>query len=80
MITDPVLRAAKEAQLKDATDAYHSLMTGTQARVVVDRNGERVEFNSANKQSLYAYILQLQGELGCISPAFRPSGPAMFVF
>ena len=47
-------------QLDQAQAAYHSLMTGVSARVVVDQNGERVEFTSINIAALRAYIAQLQ--------------------
>lgn len=67
-------------QLASARQAYHSLQTGTMARVVVDQNGERVEFVAANKANLYAYIQQL--EALCPTPCAVPSigGPAGFVF
>ena len=55
---------ATTALLADARKAYHALQTGTMARVVVDQNNERVEFVAANKQGLYAYIQQLEAQLG----------------
>lgn len=75
---DPIVLAAL---LKEAEAAYHSLMTGTSARVVVDQNGDKVEFTPANSTKLAGYITQLQLALG-ISPAggARPAGPAMFFF
>lgn len=81
-ITDTVLRAAKEKQLAEARDAYHSLMTGVQARVVVDQNGERVEFTAANKQMLSAYIMGLEHDLGynCTGSALSAFRPATFTF
>jgi hypothetical protein len=79
IILTPEERVILEGQLADARAAYHALQTGTQARVVVDQNGERVEFTSANRQSLYAYIMSLQAQLGvCVTP--RPLAPSMFVF
>ena len=47
-------------KLVKAEDAYHQLMTGTMARVVVDQNGERVEFTPANASRLRAYIEDLK--------------------
>jgi hypothetical protein len=38
----------------------HELRTGRSARVVVDQNGERVEFTSANVAGLRAYIEELE--------------------
>ncbi len=55
---------ATNAMLQDARKAYHALVTGTSPRVVVDQNGERVEFTAANRQSLYNYISQLEAQLG----------------
>lgn len=76
----PEQRLMYEQQLKDAQAAYHNLMLGTSARVIVDQNGERVEFSAANKVNLYNYILQLQGILGvCIAPMMLPGRPATFI-
>jgi predicted regulator of Ras-like GTPase activity (Roadblock/LC7/MglB family) len=75
---------ATSTLLSDARKAYHALMTGTSARVVVDQNGERVEFVAANKQALLAYITQLEQQLGvpCGTEAYPSSAyhPATFVF
>lgn len=81
MILSPARRLEIEAQLREARSAYHALITGTMARVVVDQNGERVEFVASNRGSLYTYIQKLESELaagsGCL-PAV--SGPARFFF
>lgn len=68
--------------LAEAEAAFHALMMGTQARVIVDQNGERVEFTAGNKSSLYAWILTLKSKLGLLtSPCSGlPSGPARFYF
>lgn len=55
--------ATTQQLLDDALAGYHKLMTGTAARVVVDQNGERVEFAVANAAKLYAYIQTLQAKL-----------------
>jgi len=65
-------------QLTDARASYHDLLTGKSPRVVVDQNGERVEFTAANSQKLYLYIQQLERELS-LSPT-RVTGPAGFLF
>jgi hypothetical protein len=55
---------ATPALLQEAQKAYHALMTGVSARVVVDSDGSRVEFTAANKSALYNYISQLEAQLG----------------
>ena len=62
-----------EQRLEAAEDAYHQLMIGGSARVVVDQNGERVEFTAANAARLQAYIQMLKRELGLL-PAGTPAG------
>lgn len=52
-----------QERLLAAECAYHDLMTGRSARVVVDQNGERVEFTAANAGRLQAYIDTLKAEL-----------------
>lgn len=66
-------------QLADAKKAYHELMLGRSARVVVDRNGERVEFTAARKADLYAYIRELESK---VTPDSVPANysPANFYF
>lgn len=49
--------------LRDAEAAYHKLVTGTMARVIVDQNGERVEYTATNAARLQQYIVQLKREL-----------------
>lgn len=75
-------RIALQALLKDATDAYHNLMTGAAPRVVVDMDGKRVEFATANRGDLNAYILRLQSQLGTCLPgaSLTPMRPASFIF
>lgn len=51
-----------QQRIDAAKAAYHDLLTGKQARVVVDQNGERVEFTQANRQALKAYIKELEEE------------------
>lgn len=67
--------------ITDATAAYHELQLGRAPRVVVDANGERVEFTQSNRQELYRYITQLQSELDALTITPAPSrGPARFLF
>lgn len=80
MACDPQL----QQNLADAKTAYHNLTTGKLPRVVVDQNGERVEFVAANRASLYNYVSELQAKVdACSSVAggFYPTnGPAQFLF
>lgn len=62
--------ATVQERLTQAEDAYHQLMLGQSARVVVDQNGERVEYTPANSTKLAAYITELKRQLGTVT-----SGP-----
>lgn len=68
--------------ITDAREAYHSLVTGRAARVVLDQNGERVEFVSANRQQLYLYIQDLERQYEAVVGVTTTTvtGPAGFVF
>lgn len=63
--------------LLEAREAYHALNTGTLARVFVDQNGERVEYNSTNRQALANYIRELE-QIASGRPL--AGGPARFIF
>lgn len=65
-------------KIKDAERQYHALQTGTMPRVVVDQNGERVEFVAANSLKLYQYIQGLKAQVPTAVDA--GSGPMRFVF
>ena len=69
-----------QQRLDEARSAYHALNTGKMARVVVDQNGERVEFAVANKTALYNYIKQLEREVGANLLGPMTNGPAQFLF
>lgn len=53
-----------QEMLDDARMQYHSLQTGNKARVIVDQNGERVEFSQADANKLFLYIKSLERMLG----------------
>lgn len=57
-------------RLSEAEEAYHNLMIGGAARVFVDQNGERIEYNIQSSRTLAAYIDSLKAMLGmgCTSP------------
>lgn len=59
--------------LAQAEAAYHQLMTGTSPRVVVDQNGERIEYTAANRTGLYSYIQELKALIAAptANPAIR---------
>ncbi len=65
---------ATQQQLDQARAAYHNLMTGQAPKVVVDQNGERVEFVAANASKLLAYIQQMEGQLTGVR-THRPMRP-----
>lgn len=55
-------------KLVEAEKAYHELMTGRAAKVYVDQNGERVEYQPANAGRLQAYIEDLKRQLSPCTP------------
>ena len=57
-------RAVLLKRLEEAEQAYHDLTIGDMARVYVDSNSERVEYQSANSEKLAAYIRSLRMQLG----------------
>lgn len=66
-------------RIEEAKNQMHLLQTGKAARVVVDQNGERVEFSMTNIGQLRAYITELEAQLN--APATPvPYGPIGFFF
>lgn len=49
-----------EERLADAKARYHELLTGQSVRVLVDQNGERIEYTAANREKLAMYIQDLE--------------------
>jgi membrane protease subunit (stomatin/prohibitin family) len=85
MALTPEQCADLQAKLDEAKEQYHNLITGQMARVIVDQNGEKVEFTSANRTSLDSYIRALSGQLAsCCGVAnvtpIQTLGPASFIF
>jgi hypothetical protein len=58
--------------LADAKRQQHLLLTGQAAKVFVDQNGERVEYNNASLPRLAAYIATLEEQ---VNAANCPTGP-----
>lgn len=63
------------ARLEVARTAYHNLIVDGAVRVVVDQNGERVEYTTANAARLAAYIAALEAQVGDACP-----GPMQVIF
>lgn len=68
-----------ETMITEAKTALHTLMTNRTARVLVDYNGERVEFSIQTASRLEAYIQKLQTQLDALTNA-RQISPARFFF
>lgn len=71
--------------LRDARKAYNQLMTGGAVRVVVDQNGERVEFTAASAMNLNTYMQQILSQMrtqGCVcaAPGSQPQKAFKFIF
>lgn len=82
VVTDPTQLAILKVRLAEAELAYHQLALGGQARVIVDQNGERVEFTAGNKGTLAQYIVTLKAQIGPEPLPCQPSAfaPAQFWF
>lgn len=57
-------RTTLQRWLTEAENAYHQLNMGQQAKVFVDQNGERIEYNAATRGQLFSYIQDLRRQLG----------------
>lgn len=62
---------SQSTRLAQAEEALHNLVTGRMARVIVDQNGERVEFTMTSVSQLQAYIDSLRG---ASAPVRKPLG------
>lgn len=67
-------------QLAQMEQDYRDIISGNKARVIVDQNGERVEFTSANIARLYQYIVEQKALLNPCAGRSRPNRPMGFVF
>lgn len=57
-------RATAMRRLEEAREALHRLQIGGSAKVFVDQNGERIEYNAATVTQLTKYIRELEMALG----------------
>jgi predicted TPR repeat methyltransferase len=67
-------------KLVEAEAAYHQLMVGGAVRVVVDQNGERVEYTSVNAANLLRYIADLRNLIALEAGLLVPRGPMGVIF
>lgn len=65
-------------RLTHAREQYHKLMTGKAARVLVDQNGERIEYTAISADSLRKYIQDLEAALVARAGGRRFPGPLRF--
>lgn len=55
-ITNPYTPEA----LQELRMAYHKIITGQHVKIVIDQNGERIEFQSANVTALAELIRKIE--------------------
>ena len=65
---------ASQAQLDEAKAALHSLLIGRQAVKITNRDGQAVEYQQSDIDSLKAYITTLETELGKTTNRRGPAG------
>lgn len=63
-------------RLAQAEAAYHTMMLGNKASVVVDSNGERIEFAKSETSKLSSYIAELKRQLA----PYDCTGPLKVIF
>lgn len=66
--------------LAEAQTAYHNVVIGGGVTVVVDQNGERVEYSRANASTLAKYIATLQAQINAMLGVAVTGGPLKFLF
>jgi hypothetical protein len=71
----PEERAVWLVRLEEAEKAYHDLQIGGGVKVLVDQNGERIEFAQGSILRLSGYIAMIREKLGIGSA----SGPLRFI-
>ena len=72
--------ATTAEKLVEAEAAYHNLMVNGAVRVVVDQNGERVEYTSVNAAKLLEYIAYLKSLIAEEAGIRVSRGPARMIF
>lgn len=56
-----------QQHLNEARAAYYKIISGQSVSVVIDQNGERIEFQRGNVVALEAYIRRIESELSAAS-------------
>lgn len=72
--------ATNAEKLVEAEAAYHELLLGRAPSVVVDQNGERVEYTRAKKADLLAYIDDLRNLIAQEAGLTIKRGPLRMIF
>lgn len=67
--------ALLKKRLCDAEEALHEITLGRHLRVVVDHNGERVEYTAANRSALRLYIQELKDQIAVCEGGSKGGGP-----
>jgi hypothetical protein len=67
--------AQLQTWLNEAQAAYHTVLIGGQPTVVVDQNGERVEYSRSNPAALLKYINYLQAQINLLMGVAVTGGP-----
>lgn len=71
-----------KARIDRLRESYEALLEGRKARVLVDQNGERIEYNAGNPGKLLTYITMLESDYnsGCGLRPVAASKPVRFFF
>lgn len=77
---DEATRIKYQGWLTDAQQAYNDLVTGNRARVFVDQNGERIEYDRASAGDLSRWITTIENALSPALAAHRRPRPIGFTY
>lgn len=77
---DEATRLKYQGWLATAQQAYSDLVTGNRARVFVDQNGERIEYDRTSTSDLTRWITILENALNAQVAAYRRPRPIGFTF
>lgn len=72
--------ATLQQWLSEAQIAYHTAMLSGTVTVVVDQNGERIEYGRSNPANLLKYIASLQAQINSLLGVAVVGGPLRPVF
>jgi len=77
---DEATRLKYQGWLIEAREAYNDLVTGVRARVFVDQNGERIEYDRVSASALSSWIATLENALSPALARYRRPRPLGFTF